>query len=322
MRSMLRSRLRFAADSVRMFARNRLAMIGVSIIALFGLAAAAYPLLIGTVFASGVYDPVTGYDPDLIHPSPPVAGHWLGTDSLGRDVLSQLLEGAGPTWVLAVVAALTTALVAVLVGAVGALFRGWIDSVLARISDAFLLLPAPIFMLIIGTSELSQDFGPVAFGLVYGLITGVGAGAIVIRAQALKTLAAPFVDAARVAGCGRWRILTRHLLPHLYPLGALYMMLSVVGAIVADGFASFLGQTGTRVNWGTMVYYGIAFPNPATGAPVWNALLPPSLALSLLAAAFYLVSMGLRSVADPRYQSTRSASVGTSADWQLSARNG
>lgn len=309
MRPLVRARIRLLRDSTREFARNRLAVVGVSIIGLFGLVAAAYPFLIGTVLPSGVYHPVTGYDPDLIHPSAPGSGHWLGTDSLGRDVLSQLLEGAGPTWVLAVVAALTTAVVSVIVGALGAVFSGWVDRVLARVSDAFLLLPAPIFMLIIGTSERSQDLGPVAFGLIYGLITGVGAGAIVIRSQALKTLASPFIDAARVAGCRRWRILTRHLLPHLYPLGALYMMLSVVGAIVADGFASFLGQTGTRVNWGTMVYYGIAFPNPVTGEPVWNALIPPSLALSLLAAAFYLVSMGLRAVADPRYRATRSRTV-------------
>lgn len=289
----------------RDFVHNRLAVVGVAIIALYGLAALVYPMLLGTVWETGLYDPVTGFDPDVVNPSAPGPGHLLGTDALGRDVLSQLLSATRATWLMAVVSALTTAAVATVVGAVAALFRGWVDAVLARISDAFLLLPAPIFMLVIGSSERSQDIGPADFGLIYGLITGVGAGAIVIRAQALKVIASPFIDAARVAGARRWRLLTRHVLPHLYPLAAIYMMLSVVGAIVADGFASWLGQTGTRLNWGTMVYYGVNFPNPLTGEPVWNAIIPPSLALSVFAAAFYLVSVGLREVADPRYRAAR-----------------
>lgn len=291
------------------FRHNRLAVIGLIVIATYGLAALVYPFLIGRVLPSGVYDPLTGFDPDVIHPAPPGGSHPLGTDALGRDVLSQLLAATRPTWVLSVVAAVSTAVVATVVGAIGALFRGWVDAAIARVSDAFLLLPAPIFMLVIGTAGRSQQIGPVTFGLIYGLVAGVGAGAIVIRAQALRVIASPFIDAARVAGGGRWRILTRHVLPHLYPLAALYMMLSVVGAIVADGFASWLGQTGTRTNWGTMVYNGITFPNPVTGLPVWNAIIPPAIALSLFAAAFYLVSVGLREVADPRYRAARRRTV-------------
>lgn len=291
------------------FRHNRLAVLGLVIIGVYLVAAVVYPFLVGRVFPSGVYDPLTGFDPDVIHPSGPGPGHLLGTDALGRDVLSQLLAATLPTWILAVVAALSTAVVATIVGAVAALFRGWVDAAIARVSDAFLLLPAPIFMLVIGTAPRSEAIGPVTFGLIYGFVTGVGAGAIVIRAQALRVIASPFVDAARVAGGGRIRILFHHVLPHLYPLAALYMMLAVVGAIVADGFASWLGQTGTRTNWGTMVYNGITFPNPLTGTPVWNAILPPSIALSLFAAAFYLVSVGLREVADPRYRSARRRTV-------------
>lgn len=292
------------------FLHNRLAVIGVAIIVVYGMAGLAYPFLIGTVWPSGVYNPVTGFDPNVMsNPAPPGEGHVFGTDALGRDVLSQLLAATRPTWLMAMVAAFSTATIATIVGAIGALFRGFIDAVLSRLSDAFLLLPAPIFMLVIGSSERSQNIGPVDFGLIYGVITGVGAGAIVIRAQALKVIAAPFIDAARVAGAGRWRILGLHVLPHLYPLAAVYMMLAVVGAIVADGFAAWLGQTGTRVNWGTLVYNGITFTNPITGLVAWNVILPPSIALSLFAAAFYLVSVGLREVADPRYRAARRRTV-------------
>lgn len=297
----------FAASvgrTTRHFLSNRLAAIGVGIVVVYGLVAFAYPLFIESALPSGIYDPVTGFDPNVIHPSLPGPGHVLGTDSLGRDVLTQILAGALPTWILAVVAALTTAVVATLVGAVSAAFRGIVDGVLARVSDAFLLLPAPIFMLVIGSGEQSQRIGPVTFGLIYGLITGVGAGAIVLRAQALKVMASPFIDAAVVAGASRWRLVTRHVLPHLYPLAALYMMLAVVGAVVADAFATWLGQTGTRVNWGTIVYYGVTFPNPLTGEIAWNVVLAPSLTLSVFAAGFYLISVGLREVADPRYRAT------------------
>jgi peptide/nickel transport system permease protein len=293
---------RAVGDAARHFFRNRLAVIGVAIIVLYGVAAFVYPIAVEPNLPSGVYDPVTGFDPDVIHPSQPGPGHLLGTDSLGRDVFAQILAGARPTWILSVVAALMTAVTATFIGAVSAAFRGWVDATLARVSDAFLLLPAPIFMLLIGSGDLSQRIGPISFGLIYGLITGVGAGAIVLRAQALKVMASPFIDAARVAGAGRWRLVFRHVLPHLYPLAALYMMLAVVGAVVADAFATWLGQTGTRVNWGTVVYYGVNFPSPITGEIAWNVVLAPSLVLSVFAAGFYLISVGLRDIADPRYR--------------------
>jgi peptide/nickel transport system permease protein len=286
------------------FRSARLAMVGLIIVIVFGIGTFIHPLLIGRVWATGIYDPLTGFDPRVVHPAPPHAWHWLGTDSLGRDVLSMLLAGARPTWVLAVTAALVTAVVALLLSSVGAFFRGIVDGLLSRVSDAFLLLPAPIFMVVIGSGEFSQRIGPVIFGILYGIIAGAGAGAIVLRSHALKVMAAPYVEAARAAGGSSWHIITRHLLPHLYPLAVLFMMLSVVGAVVAEGFASFFGQTATRLTWGTIVYLGVTFRNPTTGQVAWNAVAPPALALSLFAAAFYLMSVGLRDIADPRHRSS------------------
>ena len=288
----------------REFSHNRLAVAGVALIVLFGLMAISHPILMKYFWSASVYNPLTGFDPTILHPAGPSARHLLGTDNLGRDVLSMLLASSGSTWMLAMTAALTTAVVAVIIGAVGGYYRGWIDFSLTHVSDAFLLLPAPIFLLILGTGNLI-DLGPLKFGFIYGIITGLGAGAIVLRSQALKVMAQPFVDATRVAG-GRGRhIIFRHLLPHLFPLAALYMMLAVVGAVVADGFAAFLGQTRSLVNWGTMVYYAIEF-GPNFGARIpWNALIVPAVALSLFAAAFYLVSVGLREVADPRFKAIR-----------------
>ena len=288
----------------REFSHNRLAVAGVALIVLFGLMAMSHPILMKYFWAGSVYNPLTGFDPEVVHPAGPSAAHLLGTDNLGRDVLSMLLASSGSTWLLAMTAAISTAVVAMFIGAIGGYYRGWVDLTLSHVSDAFLLLPAPLFLLILGTGNLI-DLGPVKFGLIYGMITGLGAGAIVLRSQALKVMAQPFVDATRVAG-GRGRhVILRHLLPHLFPLAALYMMLAVVGAVVADGFAAFLGQTRSLVNWGTMVYYGIEFGANFGSQIPWNALIVPAVALSLFAAAFYLVSVGLREVADPRFKAIR-----------------
>lgn len=303
-------RLRVLAVAARFawaqFRRNRLAVMGLGVIALFGIAALTHPILMGWIWPTGVYDPLTGFDPSVLHPSLPGPGHLLGTDPLGRDVLSQLLSATGPTFVLSVVSALTTAILATASAALAAYYSRWTDRLLSGVSDALLLLPAPVFMVIIG-SDPQRAVGPVAFGLIYGVIAGLGAGAIVVRAQAVRVMVTPFIDAARVAGGGARRIIFRHVVPHLFPLAALFMMISVVGAIVADGFISFLGQTSVRLSWGTMVAYATTFRNPITGAVAWNSILPPSIALSLFAAAFYLVSVGLREVADPRFRAEFSA---------------
>jgi len=275
-------------------------MVGLVVVALFGLATMIHPILMGWVWPTGIYDPLTGFDPRVAHPAPPHGWHWFGTDSLGRDVLSMMLAGTRPTWILAMSAAIVTAVVATAVASIGAFFGGFVDRVLGRFSDAFLLVPAPILMVVIGSGEFSDRIGPVTFGVVYGILAGAGAGAIVLRSHALKIMASPFMEAARVAGGGNWHLVSRHLLPHLYPLAVLFMMLSVVGAVVAEGFASWFGQTATRLTWGTIVYLGVTFRSPATGAVAWNAIAPPAIALSLFSAAFYLMAVGLRRIADPR----------------------
>lgn len=293
----IRARLRTVRRSLRTVLASPTAVVGLGLIALFGLAALIHPLLLKTVWPAKVYDPMVGFDFALLHPADPSSAHLLGTDALGRDVLSMVLAASRPAWVVALTAAITTGAVATLIGAMGAYYRGWIDGVLSHISDAFLLLPAPIFVLIIAEQV---ELSPLRFGLVFGLINGLGAGAIVLRSQGLKVMAEPFVDAARVAGGRGFHIVTRHLIPHLLPLAVLYMMLSVVGVIVAHGFAAFLGQTESLVSWGAIVFFGITSARSFSGAVPWSALVSASAALSLFAGAFYLVSSGLREVLDPR----------------------
>ncbi|NIA24410.1 MAG: ABC transporter permease subunit [Gammaproteobacteria bacterium] len=293
----IRARRRSIRRSLRAVWGSPTAVVGLGLILLFGIAALIHPVLLKTVWPAKIYDPLVGFDFTMMHPADPSSAHLLGTDALGRDVLSMILAASRPAWVVALTAAITTGVIATFIGALGAFYRGWVDGVLSHVSDAFLLLPAPIFVLIIAEQV---ELSPVRFGLVFGLINGLGAGAIVMRSQGLKVMAEPFIEAARVAGGGGLHILVRHLVPHLMPLAVLYMMLSVVGAIVAHGFAAFLGQTESLVSWGAIVFFGITSARSFSGAVPWSALISASAALSLFAGAFYLVSSGLREIFDPR----------------------
>lgn len=324
------------------FRRNRLAVFGLAIIIFFGLISLTYPLLRATVWDAQIYNPIVGFDRAYMpHPSPPSwiraenlpedsihrtlrrdvnFDHLLGTDTSGRDILSVLFASTTPTFITGISAAVVTAFFGLLFASLASYYGGRVDAVLSHISDAFLLLPAPIFMIAIGSFFRSrgvvesfyyyvteQSFsdgvravlGPVEFGVLYGIIAGAGGAAVVLRSHGMKVMAMPFIEAARVSGAGAGHIIRRHLIPHMMPLATLYMMITVTWVVVADGFLAFLGFTLTRLNWGTMIYQAFAFQAVNASNP-WGTLVPASLAISLFAGAFYLVSQGLHEVIEPR----------------------
>ncbi len=336
--------LRRFRENWAVFRRNRIAVLGLLILAFFGAMPILYPMLRSTVWRRPMYDPAVGFDQGSApHPAPPSwidpealapdnphrldqnrpsYDHLLGTDSLGRDVLSVLLASTLPTFVVGLSAALSTALFGVLIGACSAYYRGWVDGLFSHLSDAFLLLPAPIFMIGVGAflraqnttlgelayealsgnslGETAQIFtGALEFGLIYGVIAGLGGAVVVLRAHGLQVMNQSFIEAARVAGAGAGHIIFRHLVPHMAPLAAIYMMVAVTGAIVADGFLAFTGFNPTLLNWGTMVYYGFTYRVLNFIIP-WNAIIAPAVAISLFAGAFYMISRGLHEVIEPR----------------------
>jgi peptide/nickel transport system permease protein len=290
------------------FSRSRFAILGVIIIVLFALMAAAHPILIKTVWPRGVYDPVTGFDMAVFpHPSKPAAGHLLGTDTLGRDVLSMLLAATTPTFLIGLTAALATAVVGTLMSVIAAYFRGAADTIIANLADVFLLLPAPVIMVIIGARF--RDLGPVPLGLIYGLVTGAGPTTIVMRSHAIQTMARPYMEAAEISGGGAVHTIVKHLLPAMLPLAALQMMIAVTGAVVADGFISFFGLTRISSNWGTLIYDAFVYNSISSADGVmWHMLVPAALCFSLFAMGFYLVSRGLHRVASPTIREEHAAS--------------
>ncbi|MFC2037917.1 ABC transporter permease, partial [Chloroflexota bacterium] len=222
-RQRTRASWRQLRSSWKVFAENRLAVFGIVLLLVFALLAVAHPILMATLWEARIYSPDTGFDISVMtHPSPPSSKHLLGTDAVGRDVLSVLLASTAPTFVVGLTAAITAALLGTISGALAAYFRGGVDTLSMQTADAFLLVPAPLLMIIIGSRF--QDMSPAMFGLLYGVVTGLSAAAIVIRSHALTIMSKPFIEAARAAGGEGWYIVRKHLIPHLLPLAQSLML--------------------------------------------------------------------------------------------------
>ena len=271
---------------------------GVLLLVMFVVLAVIHPLLQATVWAGDtrVYHPVIGHAPTISHPSGPAGSHWLGTDPLGRDVVSLLTVSLWPSLAMAAVVAVTTGVVSLAAAALAAFYRRTTDRVLTSVADATLLFPAPLMFLVVAIPR--PDIPVIALGVLYGVVYGLGAGAIVVRSRALVVMAKPFIEAARVAGGSpRW-IIGRHLVPHLIPYLAVQVLAGVTGALIVQGFVEY-NAGGTRVGLGNLVYHAITYRQALFTAPPWSTLLAGGLALSLLAATFYLMSSGIKDMLEP-----------------------
>lgn len=280
-----------------LFSENPIGVLGIGVIISFGLLALAHPILMNTVWDPVVYDPVSGLDVEVApHPSPPSARHLLGTDPQGRDVLSQLMYSARFEFVLGIFAALVTVTIATGIGAVAAYYGGFVDTLLMRLVDLAIMIPLlPILIVLCALMEV----GLFEMAIVLGIGFGFGATALVVKSQALSVKVRPFIEAARIAGGGDGYIIFRHLIPSLLPISLLYMMFTVNTAIAYEAMLSFLGLTTIQMSWGLMInntqHWGYL-----SRFDTWWLLLPPSLAISMLCAAFYLVGRALDGVVNPR----------------------
>ena len=304
--SLLRARLgawlRQVGTGLKLFFRNPLGIVGLIVILIFGVMAILHPILIETVWsetnATGfqVYDPVLGHDFGVLHPSPPSERHLLGTDHLGRDILSQLMFSARNEFVLALIAAVVTLFVATAVGVVSAYFGGFTDAFLMRVVDLVLMLPYVSFLVLLGTLW-EIDFWTLA--IIVGVLSGLGGSALIIKSQALTIKVKPYIDAARVAGAGHTRIIVSHIVPNVLPLAFLFMMFTVTGAIFTEATLSFLGVLNIRMSWGIMLQTSYAL-GYLTDFTRWWLAVPAGLSVTLLAGAFYLVGRGIEPIVNPR----------------------
>lgn len=283
---------------VRRSSWNPKLVAGVFLFAGFVVLAVIHPFLQTTVWSGEerIFHPVIGHDPSITHPSGPSETHWLGTDPLGRDVVSLLTVSLWPSLAMAAVVAVTTGVVSLTAAAVAAYFRRIADRLLTSIADATLLFPAPLMFLVVAIAR--PDIPILTLGVLYGLVYGLGVGAIVVRSRALVVMAKPFIEAARVAGGSPVWIMSRHLVPHLLPYVAVQVLAGVTGALIVQGFVEY-NAGGTRVGLGNLMYQAITYGQALFTPPPWSTLLAGGVTLSLLAATFYLMSIGMKEMLDP-----------------------
>jgi len=288
---------RLRADG-RLLLHQPLGLLGLVVIVGFGLMAVAHPLLMATVWNRARFDPIVGFDPTQVpHPKPPTRQHLLGTDNFGRDVLSQLLAGARVSFGVGLIAALVAVTISTLLGGAAGYFGGLADVALMGVADVFVLLPAPVVLLIFGLL-LRMQWPVVA--LAYGLLTGLGGQAVVVKSQTLTIKARPFIEAARIAGGGDGHIIRVHILPGLMPLTVVHAVFTVVGAVLTELLLSFFSRTSYYLSWGTMIWLGQETFRWFNLGGQWHVILPPALAIMLFCSAFYLVGRALDEVLNPR----------------------
>ena len=303
--SLWRVRLRLAARTVRenwrLFVGTRIGIIGLAIIGLYALLAAAHPILMNTIWEPSVYDPVVGYAfEETRQPAPPSTRHLLGTDPLGRDILSQLMFSARSEFLLGMLAATVTVVIGTIVGAAAAYFGGLVDAFLMRLADIMIMMPA-ISVLIVLSALIGVEHLELA--LIIGILSGFGGTGVVLKSQALSVVVKPYIEAARTSGGGSFHIILVHVVPNLLPLSFLYMMFTVTSAIFSEAVLSFLGLLDVRMSWGLMIHTTESAGYLLQVSEFWWLIFPASLSITLLCSSFYLVGRSLDEVVNPRLRS-------------------
>jgi peptide/nickel transport system permease protein len=285
-------------ESWGIFTEDWIGLLGLGIIIFYALLAVIHPILMNTVWDPKVYDPFMGNDPLVIsNPAPPSATHLLGTDPMGRDVLSQLMFSTRNEFVLGFLAAIITVVLATSIGAVAAYFGGWPDALFMRLADLINILPF-IGLLVVLSAFIKMNLWVLA--IVIGILSGFGGTTIIFKAQALTIKVKPYIESAKVAGGSDWHVVFYHIVPNLMPLAFLNMMFTVTGAIFSEAALSFFGLLNVRMSWGIMIYTTQAAGYMLRGLKYWYLILPGGLSITLLCTAFYLIGRALDSVVNPR----------------------
>ncbi|PTW50770.1 ABC transporter permease [Rhodovulum kholense] len=267
------------------FRRNPMAMFGLAIlIALLAIAALA-PWI-------APHDP---FYQDLTARLQPLGtpGHPLGTDSLGRDILSRLIYGSRITLYIVTLVALIAPLAGLIVGTVSGYLGGWVDLVLMRITDIFLAFPR----LVLALAFVAALGAGIENAVLAIALTAWPPYARIARAETLTLRNADFISAVRLHGAGPIRIITRHIWPLCISSLIVRVTLDMAGIILAAAGLGFLGLGAQPPSpeWGAMISEGRRFI-----LDHWWVATMPGLAIFTVSLAFNLLGDGLRDVLDPK----------------------
>jgi peptide/nickel transport system permease protein len=297
-------RWRLTGRRVRTFAgrfvRRSDGIVGLAILVAFAVLAAFPELFVGkletAVSASGA------------RLAAPAAGHLLGTDELGRDMLNLTIHGARISMSIGLMATLITIVVGAVVGIVAGYTGGVLDTLLMRVTDVFLVLPtivlaiilAPVVLDVIGSD--AELFGIRATLLVIVVVIGLTSWATtarIIRSQVLSLKERMFVDRARVIGAGSGHIMRRHILPNVINLIVAQSVLTFATAVFTETTLAFIGLGDPFApSWGEILNAAQSSGAPGLGA--WWYIAPPATCVVLVVLAFTLDGNALDDILNPK----------------------
>lgn len=273
----------------RTFRANRRGMVGLTVLSFLVAIAIVGPMLI----APASLEPATATGPLL---APPSAQYPLGTDNFGRSVLGLMIVGARISLIVGFTAAIGAILIGATVGITAGYFgRTRIDTLLNAVINWFLVLPWIALAI-----AITAVIGPTLVNVILVIaITSWASTARVVRAQALSVTERPFVERARALGAGHWHLVTRHVLPNVFPIVFANTVLMIALAILSETTLSILGLgPADAVSWGRIIED--SFSAGALSAGWWWWLLPPGIAIMIVTLAFTLVGFALDEVLSPR----------------------
>lgn len=264
---------------------NRLAMIGLGILV---------SLILVAVFAP-VLSPSDPFAQELGNRLKPLGtdGHLLGTDSLGRDILSRLIHGSRITLYIVGLVALIAPIAGLIVGTVAGYAGGWTDTVLMRITDIFLAFPR----LVLALAFVAALGAGIENAVLAIALTAWPPYARIARAETLTIRKSDYISAVKLQGAGPWRIITKHIWPLCISSLIVRVTLDMAGIILAAAGLGFLGLGAQPPSpeWGAMISEGRKFI-----LDHWWIATMPGLAIFTVSLAFNLLGDGLRDVLDPK----------------------
>jgi peptide/nickel transport system permease protein len=274
---------RLRRPKIRSEWRNPIGLVGAAIVLVTVLLAVLAPII-------SPYSPSSQGGGRLVAPGPE---HLMGTDELGRDVLSRVIYGSQASLQVGAVSVVFALVVGVAIGVVAGYYRGWLDDWLMRMIDIVFAFPGLVLAIVIaGLLGPSRTNAMIAIGIVYA-----PAFARVIRGSVLAVMAESYVEAARVVGASDVRIMLRHLLPNITAPIIVLTSVYLSTAILSEASLSFLGL-GTQPpepSWGGMLNAARRFMELAP----WLAVFPGG-AIMLVVLGFNFLGDGLRDILDPR----------------------
>ena len=271
------------------FRSSRRGMTGLAILVFFGAVAIASPLLV----SEADLDPALATGP--LH-APPQAGYPLGTDNFGRSVLDLLIAGTRVSLVVGVTAAIGAMVIGAFVGISAGYFGGTkVDTVMNAVTNWFLVIPW-LALAIALASVLGASLTNV---IVVIAITSWAATARLVRAQALTVKERSFIERSRALGGTNWHVITRHVLPNVFPVLFANTILMVALAILSETTLAILGLSDPiAISWGKTIE--AAFTGGAATAGWWWWLIPPGVCIVLVTLAFTMVGFALDEILSPR----------------------